>query len=251
MWTAIALSGALGTGPTGDAPPPPRRPHPKAPVSSPFGEAPGPSPYRLRRGEGRGMVIAGAVLAGLSHVWLVGLEGAYAGDLVYEVKHCGGQMAIDDEACDLFSVSSMIYRGMNNGATMIRWLGVGLLGGGLSRYGASVRRSGLRANRSSLRRLRKRRDVGIAMLGVAAAVSLLDSVHLWAGFMCYSSGNPFACYRYIHVGSLVTSSATIGAGLALGPYADGYLREYARLRSVQVAPWSLPGGAGLAVGGRF
>ena len=247
MWTAIALAGALGTGPAGDTAPPPRLASPAAPVASPFGETSGPSPYRLRRGEGRGMVIAGAVLAGLSHMWLAALEGAMWADVAKGALYCDD----DPDLCeDDDLVVGMLTVAARPPAVVLRWVGVSLLGAGLSRHGRAIRRRGLPANGLALPRLRRRRAAGLGLIGGAAVLTLLNAVPQWL-FLCYPADDYVVCTHLVRVGLMSASSAMIGAGLALGPYADGYLREDARLRSVRVAPLGLPGGAGLVVGGRF
>ena len=254
MWTTIALAGALGTGPAGDAAPSPRLASPPAPVASPFGETPGPSPYRLRRGEGRGMVIAGAVLAGLSHVWLAAAETAAAPSFAYDIRLCtttspdyDRNLCMENSDDDIWFIMVALVRPP---AMALRLVGLSLLGAGLSRHGRAVRRRGLAASRRSLAKQRTRRRWGLGLLAAGGVLTLLDAT-LALSAVCWSVRDSIACHHGMHYATLTASSAMIGAGLALGPYADGYLREDARLRSVRVAPLGLPGGAGLVVGGRF
>ncbi|RMG99887.1 MAG: hypothetical protein D6705_01850 [Deltaproteobacteria bacterium] len=214
-----------------------------------------PSARRLHKGDGKGLVVAGITLLGISETWLASVEGIYAGMAGYALRYCWeGSPDYIPEECEEDDLVLIVLLPQRQAAMQMRWAGLSLLGAGLSLHGRRIRRVGPSPSPAQLRRMRVRRRVGLGLLGASAAFAIADALHVWGIWWWGWWGGPeidMPAYYALHYTYFVTAKVMSAVGVALGPFADGYVREDALQRRIRLGPLGLAGGAGLVVAGRF
>ena len=201
--------------------------------ADPTGEVPNVGPPSHK---GTGLIVSGAVLG----VAALGAQAYVMSQVLQLLQYCPNEAS--PESCDDVALGAGLVAVWGGPSTkIVSSVAIGLLSGGLFRRGRwQAFTDGQPTERRT--KLKRRAIAGWLLIGVGVVLQTASM----AAFSCRHR-----CFALMYGVLDISGTALAGTGLALTPYASGYLMGLPKEGGATVVPTLLPGGLGVGISGRF